>query len=744
MNNFTQKKKLVFSFTLLLAVGFLTTLTIAYYSTKQRLADNIVEQHLTTTRIASAHLTHWLDQHLYSVAKFAKSIANSPDNPRDNPVLEFYMDQVTKAQELVFLAYALESDGYYASNDWDVPEDYAPRQRPWYQSSKTAMAPYITSPYFGPITQQWYIALTAPIIRDDKFIGVVSGDVTLNFIKQKILAHQLTDGSDIFVIDSDGHTVIHNDSSLTGKSIQSLMPGIKVDVITSFQEANGVLLEQGDVFYSIHPVEHTNWYLVVTTEKSSINSELSRQTINLFAIVLLVAILGVSGVLIYNRYILRPVFRFMAFDSNTGLPSKTTFKQQIVDNHLHKGKQGHLLIISINKYGQYTTLYSSSTMDSVLVAVKKHITETLPPHTELGKFSDGRFIAYIESNKTDSRQEVDIWLQRLAYHLSMPYKVEDNELILSFSIGASSYPQNGTTIDQLIDSAFSAIGQRGKNTLSSYHYVDPKDIEHRNHELAMLRALQKAIAMSELHMVYQPQVDSLTGKTVSLEALARWHSSELNRDVSPAEFIPLAEKSDLILLLGDWVINTVAQQVQTWNKNNIVYDCISINIAAEQLQQPNIVDRLLSSLARNQVSPQQIELEITETSLMQDTKTCLDTLQQLRSAGFRIAIDDFGTGYCSLEYLKMMPADKLKIDRAFIKDITHDNQDYEIAKLITNIAKTMNFDMVAEGVETEEQVSILNSLGCRFIQGYFFCKPMSATALANWNSENCIATETQH
>jgi EAL domain-containing protein (putative c-di-GMP-specific phosphodiesterase class I) len=247
--------------------------------------------------------------------------------------------------------------------------------------------------------------------------------------------------------------------------------------------------------------------------------------------------------------------------------------------------------------------------------------------------------------------------------------------------------------------------------------------------LDMEGSLRKAIENGELVVYYQPKVCLKTGNIVGAEALVRWLHPRMGQ-VSPGEFIPLAEETGLIIPLGDLVLNTVCQQIRHWHESGLQVPLLSINISARQFRQENLVETICRRLAQANIEGSAIELELTESMVMQDADGAIGTLRELKQLGVALALDDFGTGYSSLAYLKRFPIDTLKIDRSFIRDITTDRDDAAIASAVVAMAHSLKLKVVAEGVETREQLALLQQDGCDELQGYLFSHPVPADAFA--------------
>jgi diguanylate cyclase (GGDEF)-like protein/PAS domain S-box-containing protein len=306
-----------------------------------------------------------------------------------------------------------------------------------------------------------------------------------------------------------------------------------------------------------------------------------------------------------------------------------------------------------------------------------------------------------------------------------PIVVGDNELFVTCSIGAAVYPRDGSDPNELLKNAWTEMYQaktQGRNTLHIYssYYLD-RDPERLPLEAAMRRALQRG----EFQVHFQPQVELRSGKIHGVEALLRWQQPDKGM-LSPVRFIPIAEETGLILPIGEWVLHAACMQRRTWLEQGLDLDRVSVNLSARQFRQPDLPRRVSRVLHETGVEPQHLELELTESILMQDVETAIRTMAELKDLGIRISLDDFGTGYSSLSYLKRFPIDTLKIDQSFVRELTFDPTSAAIAEAIISMAHSLHLTVIAEGVETEGQLAMLRERGCDEIQGFLFCKPLPA------------------
>lgn len=312
--------------------------------------------------------------------------------------------------------------------------------------------------------------------------------------------------------------------------------------------------------------------------------------------------------------------------------------------------------------------------------------------------------------------------------LSTPYKTWENEYYLTASIGISLYPDDGIDSQTLIkyaDMAMYAAKDKGKNNYQFYHSAIKDQVIAK---VEMENELRHAMAQKQLHLFYQPQIDFQTGEITGVEALIRWIHPRLGF-ISPADFIPIAEETGMIIEIGDWILQTACQDAKAWQAAGWNSINISVNISMRQFLHENLMDSIKKSLQRSGLDPSYLKLEITESLAMSQPEQVVAKLYQLKELGIELALDDFGTGHSSLNYLKLLPVDILKIDRAFVKEIDQDDNDVAIVKALIEVAHSLGMTVIAEGVETVEQREKLKSIHCDQLQGFIFSKPLSGEAL---------------
>ncbi|MCP8970699.1 putative bifunctional diguanylate cyclase/phosphodiesterase [Ectobacillus ponti] len=406
-------------------------------------------------------------------------------------------------------------------------------------------------------------------------------------------------------------------------------------------------------------------------------------------------------------------------DALTRLPNRHCFMQRMPEM-MKQAQESRtslaVMFLDFDRMKWVNDFLGHAAGDQVISHIAKRIRDALPDSCLLSRWGGDEFVLVYPNAALPQAKQL---AERLLEAIAQPVHYLDLELILTASIGIALYEGNSCAADDLIhqaDLAMYAAKENGKHT----YIVYSTDLEQSGMKKIVLEGeLRKAIEREEFVMHYQPQVDA-SGKPIGLEALIRWNHP-LHGFISPAEFIPLAEETGLIIPLGNWVIEHVCGQLQQWQPQNIH---VSLNLSTKQLQDPELPRTVQKALQTCGIPPALLELEITESAIMRNVTESMAILEQLKQLGVQLSIDDFGVSYSSLNYLKQFPIDKIKIDRAFIREIHTDRKDYEIVSTIIHLAHNLNLQVLAEGVEVQEQYHTLQRMDCNEYQGYYFSKPL--------------------
>ena len=419
------------------------------------------------------------------------------------------------------------------------------------------------------------------------------------------------------------------------------------------------------------------------------------------------------------------------YDQLTGLPNRVLFLDRLAQS-LVRAERGDtriaVMTLDVDRFKLINDSYGHVAGDALLVRAASRLAEALRPGDTAARFSGDTFTVLCE-DVTDEQQVAEL-VERFSAALSSPFDLDGDRVFLTVSTGialSGSGPATAETLLRDADAAMHLAKERGR---ARYEIYSESLRTFAVQRLRTANDLHRALSEQEFRLVYQPEVSLDHGHITGVEALIRWHHPERGL-VPPVEFIPLAEETGLIEPIGLWALETAAQQAVQWRSSRYDGGAITVwvNLSPRQLANPEIVNQVASVLSDHSIDPGQIGLEITESALLDDVEAAIAQMSALRQLGVRLAVDDFGTGYASLAYLKRLPVDAVKIDRAFVDGIGTDSDDVAIVTAVIGMAKALRLTSIAEGTETREQVSALRELGCTIAQGYYFTTPQPALTL---------------
>lgn len=424
---------------------------------------------------------------------------------------------------------------------------------------------------------------------------------------------------------------------------------------------------------------------------------------------------------------------FLAFhDPLTGLPNRVLAKDHLGMAAAYADRSNTKVALFFLDLDNFKTINDSlghTVGDALLKAVAVCLRDCVRNTDTISRQGGDEFLVLLpDAYDTDAMTDI---AEKILQELSAPFDIDGYQLSTSASIGIAVYPDDGKDFETLLKKADTAMYQSKKAGRSTYHfYTEKMNIDAVKHH-QMLMGLARAVERNEFVLYYQPQIDLGSGAVIGAEALIRWMHPERGM-VPPGLFIPVAEDSGHIVPIGEWVLREACRQAVAWHQAGLPKLVVAVNLSAVQFKRSNLEKSVIQALAESGLNPEFLELELTESILIQDTENVLDTVQRLKALGVKLSIDDFGTGYSSLSYLKRFAVDKLKIDQSFVRDMVNDPGDAAIVRAIIQMAKSLNLKTIAEGVEDEAMLASLRLHHCDEAQGYYFGRPMPAEDFAHY------------
>ncbi|MGE5504848.1 MAG: putative bifunctional diguanylate cyclase/phosphodiesterase [Actinomycetota bacterium] len=411
-------------------------------------------------------------------------------------------------------------------------------------------------------------------------------------------------------------------------------------------------------------------------------------------------------------------------DALTGLPNRFTVIEALeraIQRAAAAGTEVLVLFLDINGFKAVNDSLGHGSGDQLLRQAASRLRHCVRMSETVGRFGGDEFVLVVP-DVTD-RRVADAIIYKIDYAFSEPFRIAGREVFVSPTIGVAVHPDHGTDAAALVSNADAAM-YHAKAAGRPFALFDPEMGRQALDRVNLENDLRLALSRRQFRLVYQPKVDAMTGKVVGAEALIRWRHPERG-EVSPALFIPVAESAGLIGAIGDWTIVEACRQLAAWRQDGVLLPRLSVNLSPAQFMDPRLWPKIEEALASAGLPAPCLELEITETMMATEVDRAIAILTELRSQGVRVSIDDFGTGYSSLGYLKLFPLDTLKIDQTFVRGLPQDARDGAIVASVVALAGNLGFEVVVEGVETEQQAAFLMGKGCRIMQGYLYSRPLA-------------------
>ncbi len=659
--------------------------------------------------------------------KFRVMFEASPVGIALNDIEGAFVD--ANAAILQMLGYSREE--FLRLSYWDITGGYRPQEdeQMLQLADNTRYGPYAME-YLHKNATHVPVLLSGMVVRDRngrKLIWSLAQNLTEHLhaerslrLSAKVFEHS---GEAILITDADNRIVSINPAftKITGYRLQDVR-GKSPDILSSgnqddnFYQAMWNALEQeghwqGEVWNRRKNGEIYPEWLTITTMKD----EHGRMTnyIGIFSD-------------ITERKKTEESIRYLAqHDALTGLPNRLLLTDRLSQALMAANRNGTsfaVMFIDLDRFKNINDSLGHKAGDLLLQEVGKRLTSSMRTTDTVSRQGGDEFV--ILAPAIEDAESVAYLASKLIEILSRPYRIDNHDLTVTPSIGITLYPQDGGDVETLLKNADAAMYSAKNSGRNNFRFFT-QDMNMRALEfLLMENNLRTALERREFILHYQPQVDAESGVLIGVEALVRWKHPEFGM-VSPDKFIPIAEESGLILQLGEWVLNEACRQGKVWQDAGYCVP-IAVNLSAIQFHRTDIIQSVRLALELSEFDPRYLELEVTESAIMQTAEKVIDILNELKAMGVKLAVDDFGTGYSSLSYLKRFPIDKLKVDQSFVRDIVIDEDDAQICCAVIGLAHSLRLSVVAEGVEHEAQLAYLRGKNCNAVQGYLVSRPLSA------------------
>ncbi|MFD1927335.1 EAL domain-containing protein [Sporosarcina siberiensis] len=656
---------------------------------------------------------------------------------------------------------SIANNGYLSNSLLDI------ENRPWFKESKSKDGLFYSDPYLDFATDQLTMSVINPIQIEGERLAYLGVDVHIDSLPAMLKQFE-TDGRHLILVAGDNH-VLYDEQNMW-------------DVFENqkFSNSNVLNLElDGEKYYSeISIVEGMGWKIILYVPEKIVLQPFAeyQKTLLTFWIIALTLLLTMLSIVL--RFLLKDISRITygidkmkngdygarvgivrqdeigiiarAFDqmankiqiqmkemthqahhdSLTKQPNRNSIEEKLDELIVEANKNGQIITVvfmDLDNFKEVNDTYGHAYGDELLIKVGNRIRDLLPKDSFFGRLGGDEFVLLIPGDIEDLSSVRGI-IKRVHKSFADVFKIFDTALYITSSMGVSIFPEDSTTKEGLFTNSDTALYKSKEAGRNKVFFFDPNMKLAFETEIKLNRGLRTAVKNNEFFLVYQPQLDIKSGKMTSMEALIRWNHPEWGL-VSPDEFIPLAEKSGQICPIGDWVIDTSLQMIKGIVLEFPYIERVCVNVSAIQLREKDFVQKLINALDKHTVPPKLLEIELTESVIINNDEGIIEKLAELKALGIQIALDDFGTGYSSLNYLRLMPIDRIKVDKSFVDHLDDDPIVMAILRTIIELGHGLNFEIVAEGVVDISQYHLLEKMQVDLIQGFYFARAMDEESL---------------
>ena len=608
----------------------------------------------------------------------------------------------------------------------------------------------ISKPLFARITHNWVVTLSRPISDEKgKFAGLIQAAVRAEYFQNIYTSLDLSSAHSITLFNDKLRMLARfpTNNEQLGKPIESafLYDFIKnADIEKTFTTKSAV--DGVERFYMVRKIGEYPLYIAVghTTEDqlSQWYQQLYWSIAGIFALgavllgLIIVWLNSYDSALALARRMtsayketVQRIQHLAEHDTLTDLPNLIFLEQHmtsILAETIGSRAELVLMFLDLDHFKDVNDTLGHEVGDKLLIQVAQRLQKNLHEHDIISRQGGDEFAILLKGYS--SLANVAETAKYLIDVIEQPFLVGNHKFMISASIGISVYPQDGADIMTLLKNADTAMYQSKGDGGGKFHFFSEEMNTKVLNRVAMITNLRQALDHDEFVLHYQPQVDGASGRILGVEALIRWHQPQQG-EIPPLQFIPAAEESGLINVIGDWVLKEACSQLKQWMDLGLPEITMAVNVSAVQLRQSDFMTKVLDAMSQSGLPAHCLELEITESALIRDTQRIVNMLEELRDNGIRLSVDDFGTGYSSFGYLKHLPFDKIKIDQSFVRGLPQSENDASIIQAIIGVANSLKMELIAEGVETQEQREFLLHQNCQQMQGYYFGRPVPASEM---------------